>query len=107
MGVSGDAHNLKYPGGVTGPGKLASRRLPVRRITRPAVRVFGPRKEATGDSPLFFNFTAVRKCRHLRGIRRRGVANVQKRDLWGIEYSCKEYRRDAESSAGSTGRGVE
>ena len=79
MGVSGDAHNLKYPGGVTGPGKLAGRRLPVRRITRPAVRVLRHRKEATGDSPLFFDFTAVRKYRHLRGIRRRGVASVRKR----------------------------
>ena len=79
MGVSGDAHNLKYLGGVTGPGKLAGRRLPVRRITRPAVRVLRHRKEATGDSPLFFDFTAVRKYRHLRGIRRRGVASVRKR----------------------------
>ena len=62
MGVSGDAHNLKYLGGVTGLGKLAGRRLPVRRITRLAIWVLGHRKEATGDSPLFFNFTAVRKC---------------------------------------------
>ena len=64
---------------VTGPGKLAGRRLPVRRITRPAVRVLRHRKEATGDSPLFFDFTAVGKYRHLRGIRRRGVASVRKR----------------------------
>ena len=64
---------------VTGPGKLAGQRLPVRRITRPVVRVHRHRKEATGDSPLFFDFTAVRKYRHLRGIRRRGVASVWKR----------------------------
>ena len=79
MGVSGDAHNLKYPGGVTGPGKLAGRRLTVHRITRPAVWVLRHRKEATGNSPLFFDFTAIRKYRHLCGIRRRGVASIQKR----------------------------
>ena len=28
------------------------------------------------------------------------------RDLWGTEYSCEEYGRDVESSAGSTGRGA-
>ena len=64
---------------VTGPDKLAGRRLPVRRITRPTIQVLRHRKEATGNSPLFFDFTAVRKYRHLRGIRRRGVASVRKR----------------------------
>ena len=29
------------------------------------------------------------------------------RHLWGIEYSCKDYGKDAEDSAGSTGRVVQ
>ena len=28
------------------------------------------------------------------------------RDSWGIEYSCEDYGKDAEGSAGSTGRGA-
>ena len=64
---------------VTGPGKLAGRRLPMHRITRPTVQVLGHRKEATGDSPLFFNFTAIHKCWHLRSVCRRGVASTWER----------------------------
>ena len=64
---------------VMGLGKLVGQRLLMRRITRPAVQVLRHRKEATGDSPLFFNFTAVHKCRHLHGVCRRGVASTRKR----------------------------
>ena len=74
------------------------------RITRPAIQVLGHRKEATGDSPLFFDFTAVHKCQHLCGVCRRGIASTWKR--WGIEYSCEDYGKDAEGSAGLMGRGV-
>ena len=28
------------------------------------------------------------------------------RDLWGTEYSCEDYKKDVEDSAGSTGRGA-
>ena len=30
----------------------------------------------------------------------------EQRDLWGIEYSCKEHRKDMEGSAGLSSRGV-
>ena len=64
---------------VTGLSKLTGQRLPMHRIIKPTIQVLGYRKEATGNSPLFFDFTAIHKCLHLCGICRRDIASIWKR----------------------------
>ena len=57
-----EGYVIIYLDNVTGLGKLANQRLPVHRIIRPAIQVLGHKKKAIGNSPLFFNFTAIHKC---------------------------------------------